>query len=459
MGVRIEQATREFTYDGATYPKGTWVIPMDQEFAELVRELFEVQHYPDLGEDQPYDAAGWTLPFQMDVNVIAGKTPLSSELRSALAPVHGTAVDWHTAPDAPFTTNAEAAGIVPLPGRITGTGDALVLDPAQNNSFRLIARVLAAKGTVRVDEADSAHGGRYIVSGVPMTQLERWAKELSLDAERTTDAATSGAVTASARIALYKASPGIIDEGWTEWMLDTYGFPYTIITPADLRAGNLHSRFDVLVLASQGLTNRRFGRRGGRGGAPVDTAAEAAAVRGVDDFVRDGGTIVVWSQGVNSAIDELHLPVKDVVAGLRMKDYFTGISIMQVTTDTAHPVMAGMPAQADIVVNRSPVLTTLDGFDGAVLARYAQEGSPLRSGWLNGAKYMAGGAAAVDVKHGDGHAVLIAFQPQWRGQSTATFRVVFNSLFFTGDVAAHAKGTPGFWTAPVASPAGTGNGR
>ncbi|HEX6964304.1 MAG TPA: M14 metallopeptidase family protein [Gemmatimonadaceae bacterium] len=461
MGVRIEQATRPLTYDGATYPKGTWVIPMDQEYAELVRELLDVQHYPDLGDDQPYDAAGWTLPFQMGVTVVTGQTPLSPEQRAALAPVHGTAVDWHTAPDAPFTTNAEAAGIVPLPGTITGrTGDALVLDPAQNNSFRLITRVLAAKGTVRVQSADDAHGSRYIVSGVPMAQLERWAKDLSLNAERTTAAASSDAVIARPRIALYKASPGIIDEGWTEWLLDSYGFPYTLITPADLRAGDLRSRFDVIVLASQGLTNRRFGRRGGgRGGAPADTVAEAAAVRGVDAFVRDGGTIVVWSQGVNSAIDALHLPVKDVAAGLPMKDYFTGISIMQVATDTAHPVMAGMPATADIVVNRSPVLTTLDGFDGAVLARYGQEGSPLRSGWLNGAKYMAGGAAAIDVKHGQGHAVLIAFQPQWRGQSTATFRVVFNSLFFTGDVAEHAKGTPGFWTAPVASPAGSGGGR
>jgi len=83
-----------------------------------------------------------------------------------------------------------------------------------------------------------------------------------------------------------------------------------------------------------------------------------------------------------------------------------------------------------------------------VLASYAKDGSPLRSGWLNGAERMQGGAAAVDVRHGNGHVVLIAFQPQWRGQPTGTFRVVFNSLFFGGQVAAGATGTPGFWTAP-----------
>ena len=42
-----------------------WVIPMDQEFAETVRQVLDVQQYPDLREspdgplEQPYDAAGW----------------------------------------------------------------------------------------------------------------------------------------------------------------------------------------------------------------------------------------------------------------------------------------------------------------------------------------------------------------------------------------------------------------
>ena len=85
MGIRIKQLDRDATYDGTTYPKGTWVIPMDQEYAQLVRELFEPQKYPDLGDDTPYDAAGWTLPFQMGVNVIEAATPLrpSSAPRSS----------------------------------------------------------------------------------------------------------------------------------------------------------------------------------------------------------------------------------------------------------------------------------------------------------------------------------------------------------------------------------------
>ncbi|NUQ12802.1 MAG: hypothetical protein HUU26_10835 [Gemmatimonadaceae bacterium] len=171
---------------------------------------------------------------------------------------------------------------------------------------------------------------------------------------------------------------------------------------------------------------------------------------GIDRFVRGGGTVVAWNQGTASLISALQLPVRNVVAGVPRQEYFTGVSIMRAIVDTTHPVMAGMPAEADVVVSGSPVFTTLDGFDGAVMARYPAEGSPLRSGFLHGAERMRGHAAAVDVRRGNGHIVLLAFQPQWRGQPHGTFRVVFNSAFYARAVSANAVGTAGFWTPPPA---------
>ena len=175
---------------------------------------------------------------------------------------------------------------------------------------------------------------------------------------------------------------------------------------------------------------------------------DSARVRVVDEFVRGGGTAVFWNQGTTSAIGALQLPVRNVVAGLTRQQYFTGSSIMRVLTDPAHPVMAGMPERADVVVSNSPVFTTLAGFEGSVLAKYPSDTTPLRSGFLNGAQHMQGYAAALDVQHDRGHVILIAFQPQWRGQPTGTFRIVFNSTFYGGEVAAQARGTPGFWTPP-----------
>ena len=57
-------------------------------------------------------------------------------------------------------------------------------------------------------------------------------------------------------------------------------------------------------------------------------------------------------------------------------------------------------------------------------------------------------AAALDVKQGRGHVVLIGFRPQWRGQPFGTFRVAFNAALYGRDVAGAAKETPGFWAPP-----------
>ncbi len=453
MGVRVDQLSNDASYAGASYPKGTWVIPMDQEYAQLVRELFEVQHYPDMGDDTPYDAAGWTLPAQMDVNVVEAASPLPSEFRAALQPVRGTPVDWHTHPGEPFTTNAEAAGIIPAPGGISGSGDQLLLDPAQNNSFTLIGRALAAGAALQFAPATASRSARYVITGLDAAKANAWASELYVSAERVSDAPASNA--APARIALYKSQGGVMDEGWTEWLLDTHDIKYTLVSPGDLESGNLGARFDVIVLASQALGSRGGrgggagrGGRGGRGGAGSDSTA-ARVVRAVDEFVRGGGTVVAWNQGATSAASALALPVKNVVAGVNRRDFYTGGSIMRVITDPTHPVMAGMPERADVMVFNSPVFTTTDGFAGSVIAKYPSDSTPLLSGFLNGAKYMEGYAAALDVKHDRGHVVLFAFQPEWRGQPTGTFRTVFNALFFAGAVADHAAGASGFWTPPA----------
>jgi hypothetical protein len=442
LGVRVSQLEKDAILDGVTHPRGTWVIAMDQEYAELVRNLFEPQNYPDLREypegppEQPYDAAGWTLPYQMDVHVLEARTPLPEAFRAAMKTVEGKSVAARTAVEAPLTTNAAAAGIVAPPGRISGAGDALAVDPAQNNAFTLVNRALADGGSVRFD------GGRYVVSGVPAAKADAWVAELSLRAERR---AGAGAQVRS-RIAIYKPWTASMDEGWTEWLLDQYGFRYNTITSADVQAGELGARFDVIVMASDRPRTISDGFTSGTVPPRYEGGLGDAGARGLDAFVRDGGTLVCLNQSADYAIEALHLPVKNVLAGVPRKDFFSGGSILEVTTDPTHPVMAGMPERAKVFVDNSPAFATLEGFEGVALAKYAKAGSPLLSGYLLGEKYLQGNAAALDVKKGRGHVVLIGFRPQWRGQPFGTFRVVLNAAFFGREVAAQAKGASGFWS-------------
>jgi len=447
-GIEIRRLARNIRHEGLTYPAGTWVIPMDQPFAEYVRELFDPQSYPDLREypdgppEQPYDAAGWTLPWQMGVRVVAATQPLDEAVRAALEPVNTGAAAWQPGDSTPpaFTTHPVAGAVAPLPGRVRGSGSALALSPAQNNTFRAVNRALAAGGTVRF--APDSSGGRYLIAGVGPERIARWTQTLFLQGTRT--ALPTGPPVAR-RIGLYRPWSASIDEGWTRWLLEQYGFPVRAVRNAEIRSGSLRSRYDVLILAADrpGTILRGFRR----GVVPPRYAGGIGAegVRALDRFVRDGGTLVCFNQSSNFAIEQLHLPVVDVVDTLDRKDFFVSGSILEVNVNRSHPVMAGMPARADIFVDRSPVFDVNDGFEGTALATYATEGSPLRSGYLLGEQHLQGMAAALDVRHGAGHVVLIGFRPQWRGQPFGTFRVVFNAALYGGALARTVHGDADFW--------------
>jgi hypothetical protein len=175
----------------------------------------------------------------------------------------------------------------------------------------------------------------------------------------------------------------------------------------------------------------------------------AEGVRALDEFVSGGGTLVCLNGSSQFAIDELRLPVQNVAAGLRGDEFSISGSILEVVTDPSHPVMAGMPSRAAVFFSRSPVFTTTDGFEGVVLAKYAQAGSPLLSGYLLGEEYLNGYAAALDVHHGEGHVILFGFKPQWRGQPFGSVRTLFNAALFHGPHADGSQGAAGFWKAPV----------
>jgi len=450
-GVRVSKLKTPAALDGTTYPAGTWVIPTDQEFIALAREVLDVQKYPDVRgsdgvADPPYDAAGWTLPLQMGVTVTAIATPLPDDVRSRLelvgplvdvkakpAPYNMATSDdvatFDSVPALGFDSSPAAAGIVPLAGKITGSGSSLALSPAQNNTFKALNRVWKAGLDVHFTATD--RGGRYVITGLSEKDQDELVRTFALSAERISSAAEP---VKKPRIGVLNA-PTSMDEGWTRWVLDMYGFAYQRITPDEIQAGNLRGRIDVLLVANESQVTG--GRGGGRGlGAPAPPAGADAGdlrARAIEEFVAGGGTLVCFGRASTSAIDTLKLPVRNATTGLRPSEFSAGGggSILQVTTDPSHRVMAGMPAKAAIFYSDSPVFETLPGFEGTVLARYQETGSPLLSGYLLGEKHLHGKAAALDVKHGNGHVVLLGFRPQWRGQPFGTFKIIFNALLYT----------------------------
>ena len=42
-----------------------------------------------------------------------------------------------------------------------------------------------------------------------------------------------------------------MDEGWTRWLLEQFGFTYTSLLNRDVQAGDLRDRFDAIVFPDQ----------------------------------------------------------------------------------------------------------------------------------------------------------------------------------------------------------------
>jgi Zinc carboxypeptidase len=437
-GVRVAQLTGPVTAEGETFPAGTWVIPADQEFIALARELLEPQQYPDIREydggppEQPYDAAGWTLPMTMGVRVVTATRPLSGEDRARIKmlaadvpldarprPYNASGEDaapFDSVPAAGFDTSPMAAAIVPPSGTLTGSGAHLSLTPQETNTFRALNAAWKAGAPV------GRHGQRYIISGLSERVMSELVSSLALAGERVGEA---GDPIRRPRIGLFEPRNSM-DAGWTRWVLERYGFDFVSLTSADI-AGTLKDRIDVLVVGDEPRGVLPTGGSG-RQAAPVSGAEDGAVIRTLDMFVRGGGILVALNRSATAAIDQLGLPVRNVLADVPRHQFFAGGSVMRVTTDPSQPVMAGMPKESDIFVFGSPAFETTAGFDGAVLASYPVSGSPLRSGYLLGEQYLQGRAAALDARLGEGHVILLGFRPQWRGQPFGSFRALFNSL-------------------------------
>ena len=427
----------------------------------MAREVLDVQAYPDLRQypggppERPYDAAGWSLPLQMGVRVVAAAAPLTDEMRAKMtvvgalpepkvkptpyeAALQTDAAPFDSLPGVGFNTDPAAAAIVPPPAASPASGSGAgpgsgAEQHVQGDQPRVEAGRDRPGERRRVGRADSLRAAR------PVRRRAGRARAVAVAAGRARPTSAPGRAVRQPRIGLYQPWTGSMDEGWTRWVLEQYGFSFDRRSSGGLQvAARAEDR--------RADHRRRCARAGGGRGRPAaaDAVARRPAVRpeyayqltagdlqGFEQFVRGGGTLVCLSNASTFAIQQFKLPVRNVVAGLRPEEFFLRGSIVEVTTDPTHPVMAGMPEKAAVFVDGSPVFETQDGFKGTVLARYQESGSPLLSGYLIGEKYLQGKAAALDVQLDAGHVVLLGFRPEWRGQPFGTFRVLFNAALFS----------------------------
>jgi len=145
--------------------------------------------------------------------------------------------------------------------------------------------------------------------------------------------------------------------------------------------------------------------------------------------VVEGGTLVTLNEASRFAIQSLLLPVRNVLEDLSEEDFYAPGSIFRMELDPAHPVARGLPAETVAWFEGGPAFDVLDSAQVRVIARYPEDPNAiLLSGWVLHPERIAGRAALLEVRIGTGRVILFGFRPQYRGQSLATYPLLFNSL-------------------------------
>jgi len=243
------------------------------------------------------------------------------------------------------------------------------------------------------------------------------------------------------RVAVYKPWGAFNDEGWTRWLLDTYGFAPKSLTPPEVK-GLLP--FDAIILPDVPKETLATGRRRAEESAMAYEPEMPPEYRGglgaeglaaLKSFVDNGGTLIAFAAACDYVIDNFNIPVRDVMSRVPAGEFSVPGSLVRLNVRQDHPVTAGMPPQVAAFIDKGIAFETTapaNDMQRWVLATYpADPRDILLSGWIRGEEKLTGKAAAVATTYGKGKIVLLGFRAQNRGQTHATFPFVFNSLYWS----------------------------
>jgi hypothetical protein len=348
---------------------GNYVIPFQQPYSGYAKALLERQQYPNEllypggPPKRPYDVTAHTLPLLFGVDSRFVDQPFGGPLQKAMLPSQAPR-DTYAASD---TDGWKAAN----------------------------ANWAAGKSVWRNEAGDfamTAHSAGW-------HEIER------------------------PRVGLYQSFMANMDEGWTRWLLEQFGFAYTSLRNADIEAGTLRDRFDTIVFADEQPNAIQNGHAAGSMPPEFTGGLGAKGEEALRQFASAGGTLVFLNRATAYATEHLGVKATNVLAGVAAKDFYCPGSLLNAHLDPHSPLTRGAPENIAIWGESSPAWETSE----TSVAKYT-DSKVLASGWLLGEDHIAGKTALIDAKSGSGHIILFGMRPQYRAQSYLTFKLLFNAL-------------------------------
>ncbi len=448
-GCEVLRAAKEFIVAGKTYPAGSYVVKTAQAFRPHILSMFEPQDHPnDLAypggpPNPPYDAAGWTLAFQMGVvfdRILDGFEGPFEPLPDVIKPPAGT-----------FEGREGAAGYL--------------LDHRVNDTFVALNRVLKTgseaywlKNGFEAEGKTFAAGAIYVpAKPEAAVVLRNAAAELGLAVAAASSAPKGEAFRLRpVRVGLWDTYGGSMASGWIRWLLEQFEFPYELVFAPALDEGNLRSRFDVLIFVGGSIPRLRAGAEAEPGfrdyqpQVPEDVPAEyrnrigrvtaEKTIPKLREFVEHGGTILALDTATALAY-HFGLPVANALVektqdgkekALGQEKFYVPGSLLRASVDTSDPLACGMPPEVDVFFDNTPSFTLPPeaALQGVRPVAWFESGKLLRSGWAWGEAYLWRSVQVAEAAVGKGKLFLFGPEIAFRGQPHGTFKLLFNGIVY-----------------------------
>jgi hypothetical protein len=431
QGVEVGRTLGPETLKEGRFPAGSLIVKRNQPYGRLAKILLEKQDFPD-PKLRTYDDSAWTMGLMAHVKVIASADPKALEVK------------------------AEAIGRLDPKGVADGPGAAAYAVPDQGSINMVRLRYAMKDRPVRILEQASTQGGvalpagSFLFAAADYGRLAALAPDLGLTV-RALKSLPDGRshLAALPRIALYSTWGATQNVGWVRYAFDQFGVPYDLIFKDEVRKGDLKSRYDLILVPSQGRSAKALVFDVPMKGKPLPYEkspdfkflgdyGSSKDIRGgmgleglsaLGRFVEAGGALITLGEA--SAVPADFGLAPEVETQRPSKDFYApGPIVAARVLAPENPLFYGYQDKTFPVRFASTVLFSLPpSLRAHVLMDFQGGAKGVESGLMNGADEIKNRPAVVDLVEGKGQILMFATNPIYRWQNFGEFRLLFNALF------------------------------
>ena len=478
QGIEVAQAAEELAVSEGPFPRGSYVVMLDQPYRNYAVDLLEPQKFPAESAALPYDDVSWALPVHYGIEAIPVNDPVIG--RTALISL---------------TEEVRPAG------RIYGNGPVfLIKDTGQESLFA--ARFRLAKFSVEIAEEPFNVSGSDYPSGSwilgPQVGLESALGEVASDFALDINSASSipdvrRHECVIPRLGIYVPWADTDSIGWIRYALDKERIPYVYLRDEDIREGGLLEKVDVIIYGDVrlDLQGQIHGIAPTSGPMPfkptpefpnLGTPASSEDITGglgwtgllsLQQFLNEGGMLITLGNATTLALDGAL--VRNVRRARDQGVQTHGVELKVRFLSPGHPIGYGYPSitsafRSNYAVYDLPrrwlemayCTSCLDGPEdarGVVLqwgtrtpAEKAESGgidltgqkseSMVVSGGARGTEKLEGRPAILDLPSGKGRVIAFNFNPMHRDLNHSDTRFLWNAVLNWKMILHHISLTP-----------------